>query len=247
MTPRRGIRTGSRLPLRSVAIAGPRFEDVPLTLQAITALPTVTADGFANVIVANDLAEDLRRGAASLDPVCRILEYSSTRTDLAPLGALPPAPARLLAFLASTGGNFDDTGAVEFRKTGRNVMGPEDFFLLGTDFVKDQGVLSAAHSDASSVTAAFNSNIPRVIHRAGVQQNEAHLAPSRDEDGHIDDLDRTVRFGACKSPRTETSRPDTEADVRELFGRAGTDVCEWPPTADNNFARSLAHRTLGDS
>ncbi len=235
--------------------SGSRFEDSQLTIQAITALPTVKTEGFANVVVASDLAEDVHRGPSApqgmlpskylcddrgvelSDAICRTLEYSPTRAEAAPLDAiaatgrpcryvpadisesaalstLPPAPTELLAFLGSTIGNFDETEAVEFLKAVRNVMGPEDFFLLGTDLVKDRGVL---------------------------------IVSSRDQDVYVDAFDWTVPFCGCKSIRTETSRKHAEVDARELFGRAGMEVCEWLPSDHNYFALALAHRTLGDS
>ena len=42
-------------------------------------------------------------------------------------------------------------------------MRPEDFFLLGTDLVKDEATLIAAYDDASGVTADFNKNVLAVL------------------------------------------------------------------------------------
>ncbi len=181
------------------------------------------------------------------------------------LRALPQTPGKLIAFLGSTLGNFDDTEAVEFLSAVREVMGPEDFFLLGTDLVKDEGVLSAAYNDASGVTAEFNLNILSVVnrelganfqldsfahhafYRADERRIEMHLVSSCDQEIHIDALDWTAHFRAGESIRTEISRKYTEADVRGLFVRAGMELSEWFPSDDNYFALSLARRTLGDS
>jgi L-histidine N-alpha-methyltransferase len=47
----------------------------------------------------------------------------------------------------------------------RAMMGPGDRFLLGTDLLKDVGVLEAAYNDSAGVTAEFNLNVLRVINR----------------------------------------------------------------------------------
>ena len=40
---------------------------------------------------------------------------------------------------------------------------PDDYFLLGTDLVKDEARLIAAYDDASGVTADFNKNVLAVM------------------------------------------------------------------------------------
>ena len=45
------------------------------------------------------------------------------------------------------------------------MLDPDDFFLLGTDLVKDEGRLVAAYDDASGITAEFNKNVLHVMNR----------------------------------------------------------------------------------
>ena len=47
----------------------------------------------------------------------------------------------------------------------RQLLGPDDFLLLGTDLVKDPAVLEAAYDDSAGVTAAFNRNVLTVLNR----------------------------------------------------------------------------------
>jgi L-histidine N-alpha-methyltransferase len=78
-----------------------------------------------------------------------------------------PAPdgPRLVAFLGGTIGNFLPGARRRFLRQLRELLGPEDHLLIGTDLVKDPAVLVAAYDDAAGVTAAFNRNILTVANR----------------------------------------------------------------------------------
>src|SRR6202042_310736 len=73
-----------------------------------------------------------------------------------------PAP-RLVAFLGSTIGNLLPDQRAAFLARVRAELHPGDFFLLGTDLVKDPAVLVAAYDDDSGVTADFNKNVLAVL------------------------------------------------------------------------------------
>ena len=73
-----------------------------------------------------------------------------------------PAP-RLVAFLGSTIGNLEPEQRAAFLARVRAQLRPGDFFLLGTDLVKDEATLIAAYDDASGVTADFNKNVLAVL------------------------------------------------------------------------------------
>jgi L-histidine N-alpha-methyltransferase len=72
---------------------------------------------------------------------------------------------RLVAFLGGTIGNLYPRARHDFLVRLRDLMGPEDRLLLGTDLVKDSGRLEAAYDDASGVTAEFNKNVLAVLNR----------------------------------------------------------------------------------
>lgn len=72
---------------------------------------------------------------------------------------------RLVLFLGSTIGNFDQQESMGFLRALRSVMNSDDWFLLGLDRVKDVGILNAAYNDASGLTAEFNLNVLQVINR----------------------------------------------------------------------------------
>jgi L-histidine N-alpha-methyltransferase len=83
------------------------------------------------------------------------------------LAALADAPElpRLVLFLGSTIGNLAPAEMSDFLAGLRAHARPGDYFLVGTDLVKDPAIIEAAYNDAQGVTAAFNLNILRHLNR----------------------------------------------------------------------------------
>jgi L-histidine N-alpha-methyltransferase len=79
------------------------------------------------------------------------------------LEQIPDGERRLFAFLGGTIGNLYPHERAAFLRRLREVMGPADRLVIGTDLVKDRRVLEAAYNDTAGVTADFNRNILRVI------------------------------------------------------------------------------------
>jgi L-histidine N-alpha-methyltransferase len=79
------------------------------------------------------------------------------------LGMIPDGERRLFAFLGGTIGNLYPDARATFLARLRDVMGPADRLVIGTDLVKDRSVLEAAYNDSAGVTAEFNRNVLRVI------------------------------------------------------------------------------------
>jgi L-histidine N-alpha-methyltransferase len=69
----------------------------------------------------------------------------------------------LIAFLGGTIGNLYPPERAAFLRRVRELMGPTDGLLIGTDLVKDRDVLEAAYNDSEGVTAEFNRNVLRVV------------------------------------------------------------------------------------
>ncbi|MFD8820604.1 L-histidine N(alpha)-methyltransferase, partial [Streptomyces sp. NPDC059627] len=79
---------------------------------------------------------------------------------------LPETPGpRLLAFLGGTIGNLLPAERAAFLSSVRGLLAPGDALLLGTDLVKDEGVLVRAYDDAAGVTAEFNKHVLAVVDR----------------------------------------------------------------------------------
>jgi L-histidine Nalpha-methyltransferase len=76
---------------------------------------------------------------------------------------IPEGDRRLFAFLGGTIGNLYPHERAAFLGRLRDVMGPADRLVIGTDLVKDRHLLEAAYNDSAGVTAEFNRNVLRVI------------------------------------------------------------------------------------
>lgn len=176
------------------------------------------------------------------------------------LGHLPAAdgPPRIVALLGGTIGNFLPGTRRRLLKETRNLLGPDDCLLLGTDLVKDPALLEAAYDDSRGVTADFNRNVLHVINR----ELDADFSPEAFE--HIAFFDRKhewiemrlraqrpctvliaglglrVDFAAGEELRTEISAKFTRERVQEDFQAAGLRLDRWYTDRDGLFALSLA-------
>jgi L-histidine Nalpha-methyltransferase len=72
---------------------------------------------------------------------------------------------KILMFLGSNIGNFQQEQALAFFRQLREVMNPDDRLFIGFDMQKDPRVIVAAYDDAQGVTAEFNLNLLRRINR----------------------------------------------------------------------------------
>jgi L-histidine N-alpha-methyltransferase len=72
---------------------------------------------------------------------------------------------KILMFLGSNIGNFQQEQALEFFRRLREVMNLNDRLFIGFDMQKDPRVIVRAYDDQAGVTAAFNLNLLRRINR----------------------------------------------------------------------------------
>lgn len=148
-------------------------------------------------------------------------------------------PRRLVLFLGSSIGNFDDDVARGLLQGVRDAMVPGGAFLLGADQPKDPAVLIPAYDDAQGVTAAFNKNVlvrinrelkghfdveafaHKAIWNEARSAVEMHLISTKAQSVRIDDLDVAVDFADGESIHTESSIKYSRARVESLLGATG--------------------------
>jgi L-histidine N-alpha-methyltransferase len=177
------------------------------------------------------------------------------------LPSLPRGGRRLVAFLGSTIGNFAPAERKRFLADLADSLDPGDFFLLGTDLVKDVGRLEAAYDDGAGVTAEFNRNVLRVVNRElGADfplDDYAHVArfdpteewiemclrSSSDHVVRIAALDLAISVTAGEEIRTEISAKFREDGIAGELDGAGFAVERWMTDAAGDFALSLSRRT----
>ncbi|MFD5235432.1 L-histidine N(alpha)-methyltransferase [Streptomyces tendae] len=172
---------------------------------------------------------------------------------------LPETPGpRLVAFLGGTIGNLLPEERAAFLSSVRALLAPGDFLLLGTDLVKDEGVLVRAYDDAAGVTAEFNKNVLSVVNRelgadfapaafdhvalwnAEREWIEMRLRSRTAQTVKIQELDLAVDFADGEDLRTEVSAKFRREGVRAELAAAGLDLAHWWTDAEGRFALSLS-------
>ncbi len=174
------------------------------------------------------------------------------------LRLLPQGGRRLVAFLGSTIGNFEPGDRAQFLRRVHSTLKPGDWFLLGTDLIKDGSRLVAAYDDPGGVTAAFNRNVLAVINRelgadfdltafdhvavwdADREWVEMRLRSNRPQLVHLAGLDLDVALAEGEQIRTEISAKFRRGGIEEELERAGLRMERWWTDPAGDFALSLS-------
>ena len=172
---------------------------------------------------------------------------------------LPDDPGpRLVAFLGSTIGNLEPVPRAGFLASVRARLHPGDALLLGTDLVKDAGVLRLAYDDPAGVTAAFNKNMLAVLNTqlganfeadafdhvvrwdAGREWIEMRLRSAEQQSVTVPAIGLTVKFAAGEEMRTEVSAKFRRDGVTAELAAAGFTMRHWWTDAGGQFGLSLS-------
>ncbi|GAA3431242.1 L-histidine N(alpha)-methyltransferase [Kutzneria kofuensis] len=174
------------------------------------------------------------------------------------LALLPGEGPRMVAFLGGTIGNLLPAERAKFFGSIRAVLEPGEWLLLGTDLVKDPGVLVPAYDDAQGVTAEFNLNVLRVVNRELDADFDAdafqHVALWDDVDEWIEMRLRALRpmhvklpgagieidFAEGEEMRTEISAKFRHERVTAELADAGFALSHWWTDSARRFAVSLS-------
>jgi L-histidine Nalpha-methyltransferase len=178
------------------------------------------------------------------------------------MDALPEAVhPRLILFLGGTIGNFRPPEARIFLEALAARMQPGEYFLLGTDLVKDVARLEAAYDDQAGVTAEFNRNVLRVLnhtlganfvpeefdHRAFYDRThqwiEMRLVSRSDQWVRLPQIDLELHFEPGDEIRTEISAKFDRPRVETMLASCGFELLEWHTDPENQFALALSRRT----
>jgi len=216
--------------------------------------------GTLETYVPVDISEEITRRVA--DEL--VAEYEGLRVHgvicdyETHLERVPREEGGLIAFLGGTIGNFRPGPRRSFLARIATLMYPGDRFLLGTDLVKDVGVLEAAYNDSAGVTAEFNKNVLNVLNRELDADfdldNFEHVAFFDPENEWIDirlrslaeqfidlrELDMRTHFARSEEMRTEISTKFTRERLEASYADAGLEMIEWWTDPDEYFALSMA-------
>jgi len=165
---------------------------------------------------------------------------------------------RIVAFLGGTVGNFQPGSRRRFLRSIGRLLGPGDHLLMGTDLVKDPGVLEAAYDDEQGVTAEFNLNVLRVLNReldadfdpedfdhialfdTEHEWIEMRLRSRREHTTLVRALDLPVHFDAGEEVRTEISAKFTPERLEGDLSAAGLQLVRWFTDPDELFALTVS-------
>ncbi|MBJ7295201.1 MAG: L-histidine N(alpha)-methyltransferase [Dolichospermum sp.] len=132
--------------------------------------------------------------------------------------------SRMLFFLGSSLGNFNQEECDIFLNQVSRTLQPGDYFLLGIDLQKPLDILEAAYNDSQEVTAAFNLNMlshlnwrfqgnfdislfkHQAVYNQVDHQIEMYLHCQKSHWVSLDILDLKVNFEVGESILTEISR-----------------------------------------
>jgi L-histidine N-alpha-methyltransferase len=174
------------------------------------------------------------------------------------LDRVPGQRPRMIVFLGGTIGNFLPDERAEFLGDLHDTLVAGEWLLLGTDLVKDPGILVPAYDDAAGVTADFNRNVLAVLNRElGADfdlQNFQHIAIWDADNEWIEmrlratdhakvsisklGLDIAIRAG--EEIRTEISAKFRRDGIEGELAKAGFDMDAWWTDPQGRFALSLA-------
>ncbi|MGW0433574.1 L-histidine N(alpha)-methyltransferase [Micromonospora sp. NPDC003197] len=174
------------------------------------------------------------------------------------LDRLPVGGRRMVAFLGGTIGNLTPDERAGFLRSMRTALEPGDWFLIGTDLVKDPAVLVPAYADAAGVTAEFNRNVLRVVDRelgadfepdgfdhvavwdAEHEWIEMRLRSRQAQRVRVAALDLTVDLAEGEELRTEISAKFRPAGIEAELAAADFAVCATWTDDEQRFLVTLA-------
>jgi L-histidine N-alpha-methyltransferase len=211
---------------------------------------------YLPIDVSIEIAEETARKIAAAFPTLQV--HAVVADFEVDVHRVPAGQNRLVALLGSTIGNFPHRQAVRLLRRFAPLIDGEGWFLLGTDLVKDPGVLEAAYNDSRGITAEFNIHILDVVNRhldgdfdTDRFEHVAYFNPEksrvesylRARSAHvvrIEALDLDVPFETGEMIRTEVSCKYTHDSVASMLSDAGMDLRHWFTDEQEIFALSLA-------
>lgn len=152
---------------------------------------------------------------------------------------------KLILFLGSSIGNFDEKQQLDFMKMMSNDLSIDDRLLIGFDMQKDKKILEAAYNDSQCITAEFNLNILRRInkelggnfdtgkfeHSAFFNDDrnriEMHLIAKESVFVTVDAIEKVFFFRKGESIHTENSYKFTYEMINELSVKSGFEFSDY--------------------
>ena len=193
-------------------------------------------------ISANALAVLTERLTASM-PDLRIQPQNKSYDDA--LGYLRDNDEKnVILFMGANIGNFTIQEATQFLKRMVVPLSKTDMLLIGFDLKKDPRIVQEAYDDPNGHTADFNLNIlNRLNQELGARFNiedfshypfydpetgamKSFLISMKEQDVHVEALERSFHFDAWETVQTEVSQKYTAEMIHKIMALTGLEVIE---------------------
>jgi L-histidine N-alpha-methyltransferase len=186
-----------------------------------------------------EASEELQRLYANIEVVGIVADF------ILHMDRIPCDNPRLIIFLGSTIGNFNETMQGDFLRSVARSMNPDDRFVIGFDMIKPKETLEAAYNDSRGVTSKFNKNVLHVLNRelnADFQPSQfEHVAFFNDEKERVEmhlranketvvtlyDLDLEIRIEKDETIHTENSCKFSRSRVENMVSDADLTIRDW--------------------
>lgn len=227
---------GDAVALHVVELGAGSAEKTTLLLRALVARQG--GGVYLPVDVSGTALRAARERIEAEVPAVRVRPFEGRHLDaVGRIRAL--GPRRLVMFIGSSIGNYDDRDAAALLRGVREGLAPGCALLLGTDLRKSPSVLVPAYDDAAGVTAAFNKNVLARINRElggrfaldrfahvalwndAASRVEMHLESLCAQTIPIEALGITVHLDAGERIHTESSVKYDLPRVDAILGAAG--------------------------
>lgn len=149
---------------------------------------------------------------------------------------------KIILFLGSNIGNFDEKQTLKFLRHLKNVLNPNDLVFIGFDLKKDPNIILNAYNDPNGHTSDFNLNLlHRINNELGADfdtNNFKHqeiyspqtgiaksfLVSLKSQKVNIPDLDKTIWFKEGELIFTEMSQKYDLEMISELARKTGFEI-----------------------
>ncbi|MEJ7847232.1 MAG: L-histidine N(alpha)-methyltransferase [Pyrinomonadaceae bacterium] len=164
---------------------------------------------------------------------------------------------KILLFLGSNIGNFNQEQAVDFFKQIRSAMNDNDLLFIGFDLQKDPHIILNAYDDSQGVTAAFNLNllnrmnremgadfdVSKFSHYAMYRPVEcaarSFLISREKQTVYIEALNQSFDFDQWEATFMEISQKFSLAMIKEISAASGFEITQTFFDSKNYYCDSL--------
>lgn len=173
------------------------------------------------------------------------------------LKQLPSEKKKMVMFLGSNIGNFNEQEASSFLTEVSDNLNPGDYFLLGVDLKKDPALILDAYNDKKGITKAFNLNLLARINKeleANFQldqfqhyptydpitgETKSYLISKKDQEVYIAKADEKITFKYAEPIFMEVSKKYSVEELESLALKSNFEIVEHFFDCKHYFINSL--------